>query len=227
MAFVPFAPLTGATTPAPSSSVTRRRPRLSASSGSPAPTPPTSLPLGPLPPPDASLAASCPHHLDALAAQGGWAHPPPAAGALPPPWATPAGPSSSLPLSPHMPCAAVATGGSGGGPDDGAAVDDQPLAVAATAVRSPSADLAAEHAELLRRLDAVEAAATAREWDELADALGSLGDLTGLQLVEESGKVGARAAVGLGLLCGGAGWGVWALAGGLRVCSEAFGRLLM
>lgn len=126
-----------------------------------------------------------------------------------------------------MPSAAVATGGSGGGPDDGAAVDDQPLAVAATAVRSPSADLAAEHAELLRRLDAVEAAATAREWDELADALGSLGDLTGLQLVEESGKVGARAVVGLGLLCGGAGWGVWALAGGLRVCSEAFGRLLM
>lgn len=97
----------------------------------------------------------------------------------------------------------------------------------AATVRAPSADLAAEHAELLRRLDAVEAAATAREWDELADALGSLGDLTGLQLVEENGRVGARAAVGLGILLGGAGWGVWALGGGLRVCSEAFGHLLM
>lgn len=222
MAFVPFVPLTGAAPPRPTLAVTRRRPRLSTpSGGSPCSTPPpTSLPLAAVPPHDASVAAS--HHpLGVVAARGGWAHPPPTTGA-PPPWAIPAGASTSAP--PSAPTATV-DGGSGG-PDNGGAAHDEALVVAATA-RAPSADLAAEHAELLRRLDAVEAAATAREWDELADALGSLGDLTGLQLVEENGRVGARAAVGLGILLGGAGWGVWALGGGLRVCSEAFGNLLM
>lgn len=222
MAFVPLAPLTGAAPFRPTLAVTRRRPRLSTpSGGSPCSTaPPTSLPLAAVPPHDASVAAS--HHpLGVVAARGGWAHPPPTTGA-PPPWAIPAGASTSAP--PSAPTATV--GGGSGGPDNGGAAHDEPLVVAAT-VRAPSADLAAEHAELLRRLDAVEAAATAREWDELADALGSLGDLTGLQLVEENGRVGARAAVGLGILLGGAGWGVWALGGGLRVCSEAFGHLLM
>lgn len=139
----------------------------------------------------------------------GWSHPP-STGVAPPPWGTPADVSvTSAPPSPP-PEAAL----------------DEPLAVAAHAPMRP-ADLAAEHAELRRRLDAVEAAATAREWGELAAALEGLGDLTGLQLVEDDGAVGARAAVGLGVLLGGVGWGLWATGGGLRACSEAFGRLLM